>query len=127
MTLGGKSRFGDFTASASLDFQDPHDETTHTLLARRARQHGSLGLDYVHGKYAVGVDAVISGKRYDDQANTTVLGGYSVWNLHAAIDLGSEWSMVARWNNVLNKDYELAYGYNTPGSNLYLGLRYGFK
>ncbi|HEX7642611.1 MAG TPA: TonB-dependent receptor [Burkholderiaceae bacterium] len=127
LTLGGKSRFGDFTASASLDFQDPHDETTHTLLARRARQHGSLGLDYVHGKYAVGVDAVISGKRYDDQANTTVLGGYSVWNLHAAIDLGSEWSMVARWNNVLNKDYELAYGYNTPGSNLYLGLRYGFK
>jgi len=127
LTLGGSTKFGNFNARASLDFQDPHDETTNTLLARRAKQHASLGLDYHQGKYLVGVDSVISGKRYDDAANTTALGGYTLWNLHASVDLGSEWSMVARWNNVLNKNYELAYGYNTPGSNLYVGLRYGFK
>ncbi len=127
LTLGGSTRFGNFTARASADFQDPHDQTTHTLLARRAKQHASLGLDYRQGNYVVGVDSVISGKRYDDSANTQVMGGYSVWNLHASVDLGSDLSMVARWNNVLNKDYELAYGYNTPGSNFYLGLRYSFK
>ncbi len=127
LTLGGSTKFGNFTARASVDFQDPHDQTTHTLLARRAKQHGSLGLDYRDGKYVVGIDSEISGKRYDDAANTTVLGGYAVWNLHASVDLTPDWSMVARWNNVLNKDYELAYGYNTPGSSGYLGLRYGFK
>ncbi len=127
LTLGGSTKFGNFIARASVDFQDPHDETTDTLLERRAREHASLGLDYRQGKYQVGMDSVFSSKRYDDAANTTVLGGYSVWNLHASIDLGSQWSMVARWSNILNKDYELAYGYNTPGSNVYLGLRYGFK
>ena len=127
VTIGGSTKLGNFTARASVDFQDPHDETTDTLLARRAREHASLGVDYRQGKYLVGVDSIISGKRYDDAANTQLLGGYAVWNLHADIDLGSEWSMVARWNNVLNKNYELAYGYNTPGSNVYAGLRYGFK
>ncbi len=127
LSLGGSAKVGNFTARASLDFQDPRDETTHTLLVRRARQHASLGLDYRQGKYTVGIDSVLSGKRYDDAANTIVLGGYTLWNLHAGVDLGSEWSMVARWGNVLNKNYELAYGYNTPASNVYLGLRYGFK
>lgn len=127
LSLGGSTRFGAFTARASVDFQDPRDETTHTLLARRAKQHGSLGLDYRQGKYLVGIDSVISGKRYDDSANATVLGGYSVWNLHADAELTQDWSLVARWNNILNKNYELAYGYATAGSNVYVGLRYGFK
>ena len=127
LSLGGSTSLGDFNAHASLDFQDPHDETTHTLLARRAKQHGSIGIDYRQSKYQIGVDGIFSGKRYDDAANTTQLAGYAAWNLHASMDLGQDWSVVGRWNNVLNRDYELAYGFATAASNLYLGLRYGFK
>jgi len=127
LSLGGSTSLGDFNAHASLDLQDPHDETTHTLLARRAKQHGSVGIDYRQGKYQIGVDGIFSGKRYDDAANTTPLAGYAAWNLHASMDLGQDWSVVGRWNNVLNRDYELAYGFATAASNVYLGLRYGFK
>jgi vitamin B12 transporter len=127
LSLGGSTKLGDFSAHASLDFQDPHDETTHTVLARRAKQHGSVGIDYRKSKYQIGVDGIFSGKRYDDAANATQLGGYAAWNLHASMDIGQDWSVVGRWNNVLNRDYELAYGFATAASNLYLGLRYGFK
>jgi vitamin B12 transporter len=127
LSLGGSTKLGDFSARASLDFQDPHDETTHTVLARRAKQHGSIGIDYRKSKYQIGVDGIFSAKRYDDAANTTQLGGYAAWNLHASMDLGQDWSVVGRWNNVLNREYELAYGFATAASNLYLGLRYGFK
>jgi outer membrane cobalamin receptor len=32
--------------------------------------------------------------------------------------------MRARWNNVANRDYELAQNFNIPGSNLFVALQY---
>lgn len=129
LSIGGSTRFGNFSVRASADFQNPHDETTDTTLLRRAKQHGSVGLDYRQGKYLVGVDSLISGKRYDNGPNsgTVTLPGYALLNLHASADLTDDLSLVGRWGNALNRDYELAYGYATPGSNVYVGLRYGFK
>jgi vitamin B12 transporter len=129
VTLGAKTKLDNFTLHGSLDFQDPRDETTDTILARRARQHGSVGVDYHEGKIQAGVDSVFSGKRsdVDYNSNPVVLGGYGLLNLHANYDLSDDWTLFARWNNVLNRSYELAYGYATPGSNLFVGLRYGFK
>ncbi len=127
VSLGASTRLGSFGLHGSLDLQDPRDETTDAILVRRAKQHGSVGLDYRDGKVLAGVDSVFSGKRFDDNANTVVLGGYGLLNLHASFDVSTDWSLFARWNNVLNKSYQLAYGYATPGSNLFAGLRYGFK
>jgi len=127
VSLGARTKLGNFALHGSLDFQDPRDETTDRILARRARRHGSVGVDYQDGKMRAGVESVFSGKRFDDAGNTQVLGGYGILNLHASIDLSTDWTLFARWNNVLNKGYELAYGYATPGSNLFAGLRYGFK
>ena len=127
LSLGGRTKFGNFALHGSLDFQDPRDETTDTILARRSREHGSIGLDYQEGKIQAGVDSEFSGKRYDDDANTQVLGSYSLLNVHANYALSKDWTLFGRWNNLLNKNYELAYGYATPGSNLFVGVRYGFK
>ncbi len=38
-----------------------------------------------------------------------------------------DWSVLARWNNIAGKDYELARFYATPGSNFFVGVRYGMK
>lgn len=48
-------------------------------------------------------------------------------NLHANYDLSKNWSLFRRWNNVLDKEYELARLYNTAGSNVFVGLRYAMK
>lgn len=127
VSLGASTRLGRFTVRGSLDVQDPRDETTDQRLTRRARQHGSIGIEY--GAHAVnaGAELVFSGARYDDFANLNRLGGYGVLNLHASYDFAPNWSVFGRWNNVTDKNYELARNFATPGSNLFVGVRYGMK
>ncbi len=127
VTLGASTRMGPFTLRGSLDFQNPRDETTDKLLARRARRHGLVALDYRAGPLLAGVETQFSGKRFDDTANTAELGGYALLNLHANYTFNRDWSAYARWNNVLDRDYRLANGYATPGSNVFVGVRYGFR
>jgi vitamin B12 transporter len=129
LTIGGQTKFGDFTVHGSVDFQDPVDETTDSLLVRRSRHHGEIGVDYQAGQWNAGVDGVFSGSRNDTNpnGNLVAMGGYGLVNLHAEYQFAKDWSVFGRWNNVLNKSYDLAYGYATPGSNAFVGLRYGFK
>ncbi|GGI54340.1 TonB-dependent receptor domain-containing protein [Oxalicibacterium solurbis] len=129
LSLAAGTRFGNFALHGTLDLQDPRNETNDTLLARRARSHGSISLDYASGAWTVGSDVFFSGYRYDDDKNTEKkrLGGYTLLNLHATYDLTDNWQLFGRWNNVTNKDYTLAYGYETPGSNVFVGVRYGFQ
>ena len=127
LTLGASTRFADLSLRGSLDVQDPVDDTTGKRLARRSRQHGSLAAEYSLGKTKLGVETVFSGERFDDPANTKRLGGYALLNLVASVDLMPNLTGIARWNNVLNKDYALARNYATAGSNVYVGLSYGFK
>ena len=55
------------------------------------------------------------------------MGGYALLNLYTSYQLEKNISLFGRWNNVLNKDYQLSYGYNTPGSNVFVGLRYAMQ
>lgn len=129
LSLSAGTRLGNFLISGALDLQDPKNDTSGKLLRRRARSHGSLSLDYESGPWTVGSDVIFSGYRYDDDDNTAKkrLGGYTLLNLHATYDLTDNWQLFGRWNNVTNKDYALAYGYETPDSNVFVGVRYGFK
>lgn len=127
LTIGGSTRFGNLGLRGSLDIQDPKDDTTGLQLARRAKQHANVAAEYTMAKAKMGVEATFSDKRFDDAANKKVLGGYSLLNLYASCDIAPNWSVVGRWNNVLNKDYQLVRNYNTMGSNLFVGLNYGYK
>lgn len=126
-TLGMSAKFGAWNVRSSLDLQDPKDDTTGKRLARRAKQHASLGLDYRLNDLTLGIESVMSDARFDDAANRNRLAGYGIVNLLATYKLATDWSVLARWNNVADKDYELAKNYRTPGSNVYLGLSYGFR
>jgi len=127
LTFGGTTKLGNFTMRGSLDFQNPEDQTTNKLLARRAKRHGTLALDYGVGPITAGVETQFSGKRFENAANTVVLGGYGLVNLYGSYALDRDWSVFGRWNNVLNRNYELARNYATPESNLFVGLQYGFR
>ena len=118
-----------FRLKGTLDLQDPRDETSDKLLARRSKVHGTVGIDYSSGKVLAGADVFFSDYRFDDSANTAAkrLSGYALLNLHASYDLGKDWQVFGRWNNVFDRFYEQAYGYQTPGSNLFAGVRYGFN
>ncbi len=127
LSIGGATSVDAFTLHGSLDFQDATDDTTGKRLPRRAKQHGSLTLDYTSGSFKGSVESVFSGPRFNDGDEFTRLGGYGIVNLQASYALTTEWSLFARWNNIAGKKYELAQGYATAGSNAFVGVRYGIK
>jgi vitamin B12 transporter len=127
VSIGAGTKLGNFNLYSNLDLQDPRDETNDKLLERRSTYHGSLGLNHKLGAVTSGADIVFSGYRYDAANETKRMGGYTLLNLHASYDLTDNWQLFGRWNNVFDKFYELAQTYQTPGSNAFVGLRYGFN
>ncbi|MEG1329221.1 MAG: TonB-dependent receptor, partial [Janthinobacterium sp.] len=127
ITLTGRRKFGDFGLSGNIDLQDPRDQTLDKSLVRRAKRHANFAADYSIGQLNTGAEWQLSGKRFENAANTTSLGGYGLVNLFATYQVAQDWSVLARWNNITDKKYELARNYNTAGSNFFVGLRYGMK
>lgn len=126
-TFGGSTTLGNLTLRGSLDLQNPVDDTTGKRLARRTKQHGSLAAEYAMNKLKLGIEGIFSGQRFDDIANTNVLPGYGLLNLYASYDVAPNWTVLGRFNNALNKDYETVKNYAMAGSNVFVGLSYGYK
>jgi len=120
-TLTAEQRLGNTTLRASADFQDPRDDDTGDQLDRRARQIYRASVEQRLGTWKLGGEYTYVGERYD-QSHTVTLGGYSLVNLTAAYDFNRHFGVQVRWNNVLDKTYAQAYGYNTPGSNVFVNL-----
>lgn len=131
VTLSGTTRLGALRLRGSADWQDPHDSSKGSgsgkRLARRAREHASIGADYRIGRLDTGAELQVSGARFDDAANLRRLGGYTLLNLVATWQLNADLSLLARINNVADKDYELARNYGTGGRSWFAGLRYGIR
>ena len=69
---------------------------------------------------------VASSARYEDAANTRRMGGYAIVNFNAEYELAPRWIVFAIFGNAFNKSYELAADYNTPGANIFAGIRYRY-
>jgi vitamin B12 transporter len=62
-----------------------------------------------------------------NESPSSRLPGYGYVNLLADYRVSKQWSLFGRWNNVFDKSYELLKGYDTPGSNVFVGVRYQSK
>jgi len=127
LTLEASRKLGNLALAGNIDLQDPRDETSDKRLARRAKKHANFTAEYNTGPLKVGTELELSGDRYDDAANKSRLGGYGLVNLFATYRITPDWSALIRWNNIADKQYDLARFYNTPGSKVFAGIRYGYK
>ena len=125
-SLGGVSRIGNFTLKGSFDQQNPVDQSTGYVLAKRAKQFGNVSVEYKKNAVVAGVEGTFQAQR-NDYGNTGLMNGYGIANLYGSYDFERDWSLFARWNNIFNKNYQLNYGYVTPGSNVFVGIRYAMK
>jgi vitamin B12 transporter len=125
ITLTGQQAFGDTTLRASADFLDPRNDNPSdgesSQLPRRARQVFHFGVEQRIEAWKIGAEYQYTGNRIDSYTQAR-LGGYSLVNLTASYDFTKSLGMQIRWNNVFDKDYVLADGYNTPGSNVFVNL-----
>ena len=114
---------------ASVVIQDPWNVTDNKALERRARQYGSLDISRPFGAYEVGSRVFVSGARHDTNyipypSQSVTLAGYSTWAFYASRKIDNEWTARVKLENALDRQYQLAYGYNTPGRGIYATLQY---
>ncbi|MGB8339828.1 MAG: TonB-dependent receptor [Burkholderiales bacterium] len=114
---------------ADLTFQNATDDTTGNMLQRRVRRYASFGASYQNGGMQYGGDVIASGARYDSPLNApdNRMGGYALLNLFARMRLSASLNLQARIENALDKEYELAQGYNTMGRRFFAGLEWQTK
>jgi len=124
LTLEGGTEWAGVQIQASLDWQNPTNDATGNLLNYRAQRHGTLDVTKSLGRWALGATLVASGSRYADAANTQHLPGYARLDARVQYRIDPEWRALLRVNNVLDADYQLVAGYNTPGVNALLALHY---
>lgn len=122
--LGYLGKVGRLTLRANLEALDPRNEVSDRLLPRRARHAGNLGADYRVGAWGFGGSLLHVGKRYDDVANTLPLAAYTTADVYADWQVASDWTLQARINNLADRHYETAYGYNQPGRAFYVTMRW---
>lgn len=124
VTLAAQHRLGAVSLRGSLDWQDPHDRDSGLMLARRARRHATLGADTALAGWTMGAEVQASGRRYDNAANTLVLGGYGLVNLYASTPIARGVTLTARLDNLADKAYQTARTYATQGRAFHVALKW---
>lgn len=124
VTLSASQSLGAAHVWGSVDFQKPVNADTGNLLARRARRHAHLGADATLGDWTVGGHLKLVGERFDNAANTVRLGGYGVVGAHVSRRIGPDWTVLARVDNLGDKDYQVANTYATGGLHAFVGVRW---
>ena len=106
-------------------YQDPRDLADDSRLLRRAQESLTVGLTRAFGPVLLGLDVLATGDRKDfGFPQDTTLDGYVLANLTAEWQATPSLSLIARVENLLDEDYELASTYNTPDRGLYVSMRY---
>jgi vitamin B12 transporter len=126
-TLAYEGKVGAWSWRTSVDDFDPRNEVTGKLLARRNRTQLNAGLDYDAGVWSAGAQIIKAGSRFDDSANTVLLGGHATVDLHGRYKLSKDWSLQASIANLTNRKYETVLGYNQPSRGLFVSLKYAAK
>lgn len=110
---------------AALVLQDPENRTTGQQLLRRPKESFTLAVQRRFERLDVGVNLLAAGEREDGFGTPVQLASYVLVDLTAGWQITERLSLRARLENLLDEDYELVDGYNTPERGLHVALRYG--
>ncbi len=104
---------------STMTWQNPKDRETGDQLDRRAKFFGTLNVSKTCGQWYLGGDLQYTGHRPDGDHD---LGSYTLVNLNARYNVTKEVSLYARIENLFDKEYETAYGYNQMDRAAYVGV-----
>ncbi len=113
---------GPWQGLLNVTLQRTRNEETGEELLRRPERKLSLNLSREVGTGRVGTELFLSSERTD--FGSAKLGGYGLVNLYAGYPVAKYLTLEARVENLFDKEYELARGYNTPDRSAYIAVRY---
>jgi len=144
ITFNGSTFIDHFQLFGNATFQSVENDVTHEKLTRRAKRYGSLGLNYYFDQWNIGTEINASGSKTDacdpyEFSCPIKISGYAFVNLVADYRVKNDMKLNLRINNLLNKEYALAYdgqpgitgnygsqgfAYQTAGTSFFVNLRY---
>nr|WP_199065659.1 TonB-dependent receptor [Chromobacterium sp. ASV5] len=126
LTVEGATELVGVNLTGNLTLLDARDDSTGNWLPRRPRQSANFTASKDFGKWTVGAEQQIVSRRYDDEKNSeaTALHGYGISNVYADYRFAKSWTATARVDNLFDREYETASGYNTGGMGAFIGVRY---
>ena len=108
---------------ANIDFNQAINKSTNLQKGRRPNRSIGVNLSKVSGKWKRSVNWRAKSWVWDkDNHSNGKLGGYGLLSLSTRYDFNEDLSVYLNINNALDKDYEMARGYNTPGRSINLGI-----
>jgi vitamin B12 transporter len=119
-------KFANSTINAGFTSQDPLNSITQKQLDRRAKILANFGLNQDLGAWSVGAQTRYSSER-PDAAQTKTLGAYFVSDLAASYQWSRDLKLIGRINNVFDRKFETAYGYNQVRRGVFAGLNWQMK
>jgi vitamin B12 transporter len=111
----------DFNLEGTL--KNPRNESDNSPLLRRAKRSLNGSMAYNHNNYFLRINGLLISERRD--FGDVELSGYGLLGLSAGIEF-SNTTFSLKVDNLLDKDYELASGFNTPGQSVFAELRIKF-
>jgi vitamin B12 transporter len=102
------------------------DQGGDLLLPRRAKETGSIEVRRLLPNGSFGVVGRWEGRRFDDSANTTPLGGYFTLDLLGEWRFANGWQLQASCANVLDRNYQTAAYFAQDGFHYSVTVRYQF-
>lgn len=123
LTVEGQTRLAEVDLAANLTLLDARDDKTGQWLAFRPRQSANFTASRDWGRWTAGIEQQIVSVRYDSLYNVN-LHGYGVSNAYANYRFAKNWTATARVDNLFDREYQTAQGYNTGGLGAFLGVRY---
>lgn len=110
--------------NGSITLQNPRNLDTGLALARRGKKLATVGVHQPLGDWSVGAQARYQSERRDQDFSNRMLASYAVLDLLASYRVSPHWKLNMKLENAGNRDYQLAYGYNTPRRALWVMLDY---
>jgi vitamin B12 transporter len=111
---------------ASLTLQKPVNEATGNILDRRAKTLASASASQLLGLWTLGSSLRFTGARPDTGSHPG-LTSYWLLDTTARYRLSSDWVVYGRVENLTDKTYQTAYGYQQLPRTIYLGATWDFK
>ena len=122
--LTWRARYDAWHVTTKFMTQRPEDRDTGETLLRRAEQSATAHITRTLGAHELGLQMLASGERRD--VGDVRLAGYVLVNFTLRYALDERWTLRARIENLLDQDYELVDGYNSPGRGIYASVAYSY-
>jgi vitamin B12 transporter len=121
-------KFSDLTSlKLTYDYLHAQNEANDTRLLRRPKNKIGLVLNTMLGKFKIAPEVYYVGNRIDASSSVNYkLKSYILANIGVNYKVNNNLEIFGRVENILDYNYQLVYGYETPRASVYAGAKLSF-